>query len=306
MSQAAPPPPRLCHIKKWPHFDGYGFNLHAEKNKPGQYVGSIDAHSPADAAGLKEDDRIVEVNGVNVNMENHKQVVGRIKAVVGETRLLVVDKACEEWHREEQVVVRAGLPYVIHLSSERGEEREEKEVIDTWLQSVSSESASYPVTVDREDSFQSGSSGEEEAATSTGRNSPQARTLSGSDSPLASIQREARTSTESRSPQREERTSSGRPSSPRSESRTSSGKANPQTSVKREASMQSSSSLRNSLSSGSMRSTPSPVDTPDYGLNLNMTAKEMRERLGSQKKRDPRRDSKPHDMRKKFEMIQAL
>ena len=70
--------------------------------------------------------------------------------------------------------------------------------------------------------------------------------------------------------------------------------------------MQSSSSLQNSLSSGSMRSTPSPVDTPDYGLNLNMTAKEMRERLGSQKKRDPRRDSKPHDMRKKFEMIQAL
>jgi hypothetical protein len=237
-------------------------------------------------------------------MENHKQVVGRIKAVVGETRLLVVDKACEEWHREEQVVVRAGLPYVIHLSSEKGEEREE--VIDTRLQSAASESASYPVTVHREDSIQSGSSGEEEAATSTGRNSLQARTQSGSDSPLAPGQREARTFPGSSSPQNEARTSSRRPSSPQSGSQTSSGKASPQASVHREASMQSSSSLRNSLSSGSMRSTPSPVDTPDYGLNLNMTAKEMRERLGSQKKRDPRRDSKPHDMRKKFEMIQAL
>merc|ERR1712223_2279433 len=99
---SSPPPPRLCLLKKWAHFDGYGFNLHAEKNKPGQFVGKIDADSPAEAAGLREGDRIVEVNGVNVNLENHKQVVQRIKAVPGETRLLVV--------------VRQGLPYTIFLS----------------------------------------------------------------------------------------------------------------------------------------------------------------------------------------------
>ena len=38
-----PPQPRLCHITKVPDFDGYGFNLHAEKNKPGQFVGSTGA-----------------------------------------------------------------------------------------------------------------------------------------------------------------------------------------------------------------------------------------------------------------------
>ena len=92
MSSSAPPAPRLCHLKKWSHFDGYGFNLHAEKNKPGQFIGKIDANSPAEAAGLREGDRIVEVNGENINLENHKQVVQRIKAVAGETRLLVVDK----------------------------------------------------------------------------------------------------------------------------------------------------------------------------------------------------------------------
>ncbi len=27
------PRPRLCHVKKWPNFQGYGFNLHAEKGK---------------------------------------------------------------------------------------------------------------------------------------------------------------------------------------------------------------------------------------------------------------------------------
>ena len=29
------PPPRLCHVTKWEDFDGYGFNLHAERNKLG-------------------------------------------------------------------------------------------------------------------------------------------------------------------------------------------------------------------------------------------------------------------------------
>ena len=52
-----PPQPRLCHIAKVDNFDGYGFNLHAEKNKPGQFIGKIDAESPAEAAGLKEGDR---------------------------------------------------------------------------------------------------------------------------------------------------------------------------------------------------------------------------------------------------------
>ena len=40
--------------------------------------------------------RIVEVNGVNVNQENHKQVVARIKSIENETKLLgIVQKfAC--------------------------------------------------------------------------------------------------------------------------------------------------------------------------------------------------------------------
>lgn len=68
------PAPRHCIIVKWPDFEGYGFNLHAEKSKPGQYIGKVDENSPAEKAGLLEDDRIIEVNGVNIANENHKQV----------------------------------------------------------------------------------------------------------------------------------------------------------------------------------------------------------------------------------------
>lgn len=81
---------RLCHIVKRSDFDGYGFNLHAEKNRPGQYIGKIDTNSPAELAGLKQGDQIIEVNGVSIKSENHKQVVQRIKALSNEVRLLVI------------------------------------------------------------------------------------------------------------------------------------------------------------------------------------------------------------------------
>ena len=68
------PAPRQCHIKIWPDFQGYGFNLHAEKGKPGQFIGKVDPGSPAEAAGLKQGDRIIEVNGQNIAQDNHSQV----------------------------------------------------------------------------------------------------------------------------------------------------------------------------------------------------------------------------------------
>ncbi|XP_017149584.1 Na(+)/H(+) exchange regulatory cofactor NHE-RF1 [Drosophila miranda] len=93
-----PTPPTLppgvtktCHIVKRPDFDGYGFNLHSEKVKPGQFIGKVDAKSPAESAGLKEGDRILEVNGVSIGSETHKQVVARIKAIANEVRLLLID-----------------------------------------------------------------------------------------------------------------------------------------------------------------------------------------------------------------------
>ncbi|KPJ17854.1 Na(+)/H(+) exchange regulatory cofactor NHE-RF2 [Papilio machaon] len=85
--------PRLCHVRKVPDFDGYGFNLHAEKGKPGQYIGKVDEGSPAEAAGLRRGDRILEVNGQSIAGETHKQVVARIKQRPDDAELLVVAPA---------------------------------------------------------------------------------------------------------------------------------------------------------------------------------------------------------------------
>ena len=65
-------------------------------------------------------DRIVEVNGVNVGLENHKQVVARIKAVHDDTALLVVDKACDDYHRLHEIALTSSLAHVVRLYDRDG------------------------------------------------------------------------------------------------------------------------------------------------------------------------------------------
>lgn len=108
---------RLCHIFKWEDFDGYGFNLHAEKGKPGQFIGKVDEGSPAEAAGLKEGDRIIEVNAVNIANENHKQVVQRIKTLPDETKLLVVDAEADNFFKSKNIVIKSTHPNVVYLKT---------------------------------------------------------------------------------------------------------------------------------------------------------------------------------------------
>lgn len=71
---AAPEPlrPRLCCLVRGEQ--GYGFHLHGEKGRRGQFIRRVEPGSPAEAAELRAGDRLVEVNGVNVESETHHQV----------------------------------------------------------------------------------------------------------------------------------------------------------------------------------------------------------------------------------------
>lgn len=103
---------RLCHIVKWEDFDGYGFNLHAERGKTGQYIGKVDDGSPSQAAGLRQGDRIIEVNEINIANETHKQVVDRIKAFPNETKLLVVDQEADNYFKANNILIKGTMPNV--------------------------------------------------------------------------------------------------------------------------------------------------------------------------------------------------
>uniref|UniRef100_A0A8C4DKQ5 Na(+)/H(+) exchange regulatory cofactor NHE-RF n=1 Tax=Dicentrarchus labrax TaxID=13489 RepID=A0A8C4DKQ5_DICLA len=118
------PRPRLCHLKKGA--GGYGFNLHSEKSKPGQFIRAVDEDSPAQRAGLRPQDKIIQVNGVSVIGMQHSEVVAAIKAGGDETTMLVVDAETEEFFKRCNV-----LPTVEHVTGplpEPASERASEEV----------------------------------------------------------------------------------------------------------------------------------------------------------------------------------
>jgi len=146
-----PHPPRLLELTKWPNFPGFGFNLHAEKARQGQFIGKIDCGSPSEAAGMREGDRLVEVNGANVAMENHKQVVTRIRTSGSNCLLLLADRECDAWHREQGIVIRSDLPYTI-ISDSRQEEEEELDLRLQKLVMEEQEEVDSPVYLSRQES----------------------------------------------------------------------------------------------------------------------------------------------------------
>lgn len=79
---------------------GYGFNLHSDKNHPGQYIRAVDPDTPAERAGLRPKDRILEVNGESMLGKPHGDVVNAIKSGGDETTLLVVDPETEKYFQE--------------------------------------------------------------------------------------------------------------------------------------------------------------------------------------------------------------
>ncbi|KAK5856498.1 hypothetical protein PBY51_008087 [Eleginops maclovinus] len=93
--------PRLCVIQRGAN--GYGFNLHSERGRPGQYIRAVDEDSPAERAGLLPQDRIVQVNGVSVDGKTHSDVVGLIKAGGNVARLLVVDADTDAFFKKCRV-----------------------------------------------------------------------------------------------------------------------------------------------------------------------------------------------------------
>ncbi|KAM9449064.1 Na(+)/H(+) exchange regulatory cofactor NHE-RF3-like isoform 1-T2 [Salvelinus alpinus] len=82
--------PRIADLVKGS--DGYGYFLRTEPNKTGHFIRDIDRGSPAERAGLKEMDRLVAVEGVEVDGCSHEQVVDRIRQCGNKCCLLVVDE----------------------------------------------------------------------------------------------------------------------------------------------------------------------------------------------------------------------
>ncbi|KAK9537753.1 hypothetical protein VZT92_005337 [Zoarces viviparus] len=97
-----PRKPRIIQLTKGP--DGYGFLLKEErKHQTGHFIKDVDRGSPADKAGVKEMDRLVAVDGKEVDRCSHQQVVDKIRQSGNKCFLLVVDKDTDQMYKQGQV-----------------------------------------------------------------------------------------------------------------------------------------------------------------------------------------------------------
>uniref|UniRef100_A0A8D1KGS2 PDZ domain containing 1 n=1 Tax=Sus scrofa TaxID=9823 RepID=A0A8D1KGS2_PIG len=100
--------PRLCYLVK--EGSSYGFSL---KTVQGQIVKDIDSRSPAEEAGLKNNDLVVAVNGECVESLDHDSVVEMIRKGGDQTSLLVVDKETDNMYKLARI-----SPFLYYQSQE--------------------------------------------------------------------------------------------------------------------------------------------------------------------------------------------
>uniref|UniRef100_A0A5F9CIQ4 PDZ domain-containing protein n=1 Tax=Oryctolagus cuniculus TaxID=9986 RepID=A0A5F9CIQ4_RABIT len=110
--------PKLCRLDKGEN--GYGFHLNAIRGLPGSFVKEVQKGSPADLAGLEDEDIIIEVNGVNVLDEPYEKVVDRIQSSGDNVTLLVCGKKAYEYFQAKKIpiVSSMALPLAIPPDSQ--------------------------------------------------------------------------------------------------------------------------------------------------------------------------------------------
>ncbi|XP_042532368.1 Na(+)/H(+) exchange regulatory cofactor NHE-RF3 isoform X1 [Dipodomys spectabilis] len=97
--------PRECKLSKQ-EGQSYGFFLRIEKDTDGHLVRVVEQGSPAEEAGLLDGDRVLRVNGVFVDKEEHVQVVDLVRKSGNSVTLLVLDGDSYEKAIKKQVDLR--------------------------------------------------------------------------------------------------------------------------------------------------------------------------------------------------------
>ena len=116
--------PRLYHLKRFSLEQGYGFSLKKEINSLYAIVDNVEASSPADRAGLKIGDLLIEVNYYNVYGESLKDIMKIIRyglevendnTLEHEVIILVVDQATCDYYKNSNIRIHSTIDNALKI-----------------------------------------------------------------------------------------------------------------------------------------------------------------------------------------------
>jgi len=82
------------------------------------FISDVTKHSPAAVCGLRDGDRIIEINGTTINTLTYETVLDKIKQHMAndDLELLVLDKKSLHWYRERNYPITSRtLPTIVHI-----------------------------------------------------------------------------------------------------------------------------------------------------------------------------------------------
>ncbi|CAF3266956.1 unnamed protein product [Rotaria socialis] len=116
---------RLCTIYRADPSDTFGIELNYHRREQFHSLsivpGRNNERSNAEQAGIKTDDRLIEINGQNIQNLSHDQITQRIRAVKHPDPLVVLvsDVPTFEHYKQQQKLIHRGLPNVKIMPSNR-------------------------------------------------------------------------------------------------------------------------------------------------------------------------------------------
>ncbi|XP_072434169.1 Na(+)/H(+) exchange regulatory cofactor NHE-RF3 [Chiloscyllium punctatum] len=104
------PRPKLCYLVK--QGSSFGFSLKTVEGVPGLFMTEITPAGSAFNAGVEPNDRIIELNGENVENVSHPQMVTKMKASGNKIMLLLIDETSDKYFKSKMIKVVASMASV--------------------------------------------------------------------------------------------------------------------------------------------------------------------------------------------------